>query len=98
MTRKIHVHGSAESDLIDVWRYSCEQSGEAQASKCLDELGSGIRKLADHPEIGVRRDYVREGCLVLFVRSHAVYYTVTPDSVHIIRVLHRRMDPDRHLE
>ena len=50
--RKIHVHGSAESDLIDVWRYSFEQSGEAQAGKCLDEFDSGIRKLADHPEIG----------------------------------------------
>lgn len=96
--RKIHVHGSAESELIDVWRYSFEQSSEAQAGKCLDELNSGIRKLADQPEIEVRRDYKREGCLVLFVGSHAVYYTVTPVAVHIIRVLHRRMDPDRHLE
>ncbi|MGC8518583.1 MAG: type II toxin-antitoxin system RelE/ParE family toxin [Steroidobacteraceae bacterium] len=96
--RTIHVYGSAERDLIDVWRYSFQQWGELQADKYLDELDSGIRKLADHPEIGVKRDYVREGYRVLFVGSHAVYYMVTSDTVHIIRVLHGRMDPDRHLE
>ena len=98
MTRSIHVNESAESDLIGIWRYTCEQWGELQADKYLDELDSGIRKLADNPESGMRRDFVREGYRVLFVGSHAVYYTVTPDTVHIIRVLHGRMDPDRHLE
>jgi plasmid stabilization system protein ParE len=44
--RTIHVHGSAESVLIDTWRYSFEQWGELQADKYLDELDSGIRKLA----------------------------------------------------
>ena len=96
--RTIHVHGWAESDLIDVWRYSFEQWGEALADKYLDELDSDIRKLADNPEIGAKRDYVREGYRMLFVGSHGVYYTVTPDTVHIIRVLHGRMDPDMHLE
>jgi toxin ParE1/3/4 len=98
VTRSIHVHESAESDLIGIWRYTCEQWGELQADKYLDELDSGIRKLADNPESGMRRDFVREGYRVLFVGSHAVYYTVTPDTVHIIRVMHGRMDPDRHLE
>jgi hypothetical protein len=46
----------------------------------------------------MKRDYVRDGYRVLFVGSHAVYYTVMPDTVHIIRVLHGSMDPDRHLE
>jgi len=78
--RTIHVHGSAESDLIDVWRYSLEQWGELQADKYLDELDTGIRKLGNNPEIGMKRDYVRDGYRVLFVGSHAVYYTVTPDT------------------
>ncbi|MFZ1869632.1 MAG: type II toxin-antitoxin system RelE/ParE family toxin [Steroidobacteraceae bacterium] len=59
--RTIHVHGSAESDLIDIRRYSFEQWGELQADKYLDELDSGIRKLANIPEIGMKRDYVRVG-------------------------------------
>ena len=96
--RTIHVHESAESDLIDIWRYSFEQWGELQADQYLDELDSGIRGLADNPAIGMKRDYVRDGYRVLFVRSHAVYYTVMPDTVHIVRVLHWNMEPGRHLE
>jgi len=96
--RKIHVHALAESDLIDIWQYSFEEWGEIQADKYLDELDSGIGKLADNPELGMKRDYVRDGYRVLFIGSHAVYYTATPDTVHIIRVLHGCMDPDRHLE
>jgi toxin ParE1/3/4 len=96
--RKIHVHALAESDLIDIWRYSFEEWGEVQADKYLDQLDSGIGKLADNPELGMKRDYVRDGYRVLFIGSHAVYYTATAERVHIIRVLHGRMDPDRHLE
>ena len=96
--RKIHVSELAESDLIDIWQYSFEEWGEIQADKYLDQLDSGIRKLAHNPELGMKRDYVRDGCRVLFIGSHAAYYTATPDTVHIIRVLHGSMDPDRHLE
>ena len=87
---------------MDQLRAILSISGDTRSSsgadKYLDELDSGIRKLADNPEIGVTRDHVRDGYRVLFVGSHAVYYTVVPDTVHIIRVLHGSMDPDRHLE
>lgn len=96
--RKIHVRALAESDLVDIWHYSFEEWGEIQADKYLDQLDRGIRKLADNPELGTRRDYVRDGYRVLCIGSHAAYYAVTPDTVHIIRVLHGRMDPERHLE
>jgi plasmid stabilization system protein ParE len=46
VTRRIHVSESAESDLVGIWQYSFEQWGELQADKYLDELDSGIRKLA----------------------------------------------------
>lgn len=58
---RIHVHESAESDLIGIWQYSFEQWGELQADKYLDQLDSGIRKLANNPEMGMKRDYVRDG-------------------------------------
>jgi toxin ParE1/3/4 len=48
--------------------------------------------------MGMKRDYARDGYRVLFIGSHAVYYTATPDTVHIIRIFHGRMDPDKHLE
>lgn len=47
--------------------------------------------------MGSKRDYVREGYRALFINRHVVYYTVTSSAIHIVRVLHSRMDPERHL-
>lgn len=97
MKRSIRKHALAESDLIGIWQFTFERLGEAQADKYLDELDRGIRRLEAHADIGPKRDDVREGYRVLFVNSHAIYYTVTPSMIHIVRVLHDRMDPDKHL-
>lgn len=95
--RRIRKHALAESDLIGIWQYTFEQWDAAQADKYLDELNAGIQQLTDNPEMGMKRDYVREGYRVLFVNSHAVYYTVTSSVIHIVRVLYGQMDPGRHL-
>jgi toxin ParE1/3/4 len=97
LTRKIRKHALAESDLIGIWQYTFEQWGAAQADQYLDDLNDGITQLADNPEVGATRSFVREGYRVLFVNSHAVYYTVTPSAIHVIRVLHGQMDPVKHL-
>ena len=94
---RIRKSALAERDLIGIWEYSCEQWDAAQADKYLDELGKGIKLLADNPELGVRRDYVKDGYRVLFVGSHAVYYTTSASTVYVVRVLHVRMDPGKHI-
>jgi toxin ParE1/3/4 len=95
--RKIHVQTLAEEDLTGIWQYTLAQWSAEQADKYLDDLDQGIQLLAKNAEIGAKRDDVRKGYRVLFIKSHAVYYTVTPTMVHVIRVLHSRMDPARHL-
>jgi toxin ParE1/3/4 len=97
LTRKIHQSTLAELDLIGIWEYTFGQWDAAQADKYLDELDSGISLLADNPELGVSREAVREGYRVLFVNSHAIYYTITASTIFIVRVLHEQMDPGRHL-
>lgn len=58
--RQIRKSALAEKDLIDIWGYTFEQWDAAQADKYLDELNHGITQLADNPEMGAKRDYVRE--------------------------------------
>lgn len=95
--RQIRKSALAESDFIGIWEYTFQQWGAAQADKYLDELDEGIARLADKPETGAKRDYVSEGYRVLLINSHAVYYTIAPSTIYIVRVLHGQMDPDRHL-
>jgi toxin ParE1/3/4 len=97
LTRKIRKHALAENDLIGIWEYTFRKWNAVQADKYLDELNHGIKQLAANPELGTKRDYAREGYHVLFINSHAVYYTIAPSTIHIIRVLHGQMDPARHL-
>lgn len=93
---KIFISPLAERDLIGIWQYSCGQWGESQADQYLSDLDKGIQRLAGNPNSGASRAHVREGYRVLFVKSHAVYYKVTSTVIHIIRVLHVRMDADGH--
>jgi toxin ParE1/3/4 len=64
---------------------------ERPGSKARDDLGSGLRSF-----------HVGHAAQRLTAASHVVFYEVADMSdgrpgVVIIRVLHERMDPDRHL-
>ncbi len=97
MPLPVRVSALAEADLIGIWRYTAERWGSEQADVYLDGFEAAFRRLAAQPAMGARRDAVREGYRVLFVGDHAVYYRVTAAAVQVIRVLHGRMDPERHL-
>ena len=92
---RVRKQARAETDLIDIWLYTYEQWGEAQAEQYFDALENGINKLGRHPELGRRCDHIRQGYFSLRINRHVVYYTVTASTVHVIRVLHERMDPGR---
>ena len=94
---RIHKHALAESDITDIWLYTYERWGEEQADRYFGELDEGIKQLAYHPDLGKPCEHIREGYRSLLINRHVVYYTTTPSIIHIVRVLHARMDPDQHL-
>jgi toxin ParE1/3/4 len=87
----------AREDLKGIWRYSLKEWGAAQADKYLAELDAGIAQLRENPRLGKPRDDLRPGYRSLQVNEHMLYYVLTPSTIRIVRVLHARMDPDRHL-
>lgn len=88
----------AEADFMEVWRYTADGWGSDQADVYLDAFGAAFQQLAAQPMMGAKRDGVREEYRVLFVGEHAVYFRVTVPAVRVVRVLHGRMDPLRHLQ
>ena len=87
----------AEADVIDIYRYSVENFGETQADTYHDGLSDCFRLLADTPLIGRDYGFLRLGLRRYEHASHSVYYRLTDTGLLILRVLHRRMDPARHL-
>lgn len=42
-------------------------------------------------------DEIREGYRRYSIGSHMLFYMESPGGVDVIRILHQRMDPSRHL-
>jgi len=95
--RALLISERAEADLRDIWRWSCDQFGETQADRYLDELARGLHGCGAEPERGKQRGTVRPGYWSKLVRKHVAFYTFTDREVLIQRVLHGSMDPPRHI-
>ncbi|GAB3757875.1 type II toxin-antitoxin system RelE/ParE family toxin [Microlunatus parietis] len=89
---------AARADLDEIWDYTRERWDADQAEKYLRELQPAIERAVGDPRIGRACDEVRAGYRRLAAGSHQVYYRVTDDGiVDVVRILHQRMDVDRHL-
>lgn len=88
----------AQSDLIDIRRYTIEQWAKAQAQKYLSELRQAIRLLAETPSLGKSRTDVGEDILSFPHVSHVLYYLVHEGQLVVFGVLHKRMVPVHHFD
>ena len=87
----------AEHDMEGIWTYTFEQWGLEQAHRYTDELIAAFVDLAAHPQRGQSADHIRKGYRRSRVGRHAIYYQTTNCGIAVIRVLHDRMLPIRHL-
>ncbi len=94
---EIALRPKARADLDDIWDYTVEKWGYAQAEKYLRMLNQTFETLADNPELGRIYDEVHEGLRVYPSGRHLIFYFATDDGIDVVRVLHERMDIPSHL-
>lgn len=87
----------AERDIVDIYVYSVERFGASQAERYTADLSRRLDQIADTPTLGRELGIVRPGLRRLNHQSHAIYYVATATQPLILRILHQRMDPGRHL-
>ena len=87
----------AKRDLETIWLYSREEWGLKQANRYTDELTDAFAQLAVCPQLGTACDHIRKGYSRSRVGRHLVYYRITDYGIAVIRILHDRMLPARHL-
>ena len=97
MSLRLRLSPAARGDLSEIWDYSEETWGPAQAEKYLGELQAAMERLADDPTRGRPCDEIRHGYRRFAVERHLIFYITQTDSIDVIRVLHQRMDPGLHL-
>ena len=89
---------AAEADLKDIGRYTLQRWGHGQRNKYLSELDKAFRELARNPELGKKRDEIRNGYLSLLKNKHVIFYRRQKREVEIVRILHQSMEIERHLD
>ena len=91
------VRPRARRDLKDIWHYTVQQWGAAQADQYLYDLDREIQGLLKFPELGTPYDPIRAGYRRLQVKRHLVFYRRNGQRLEIVRVLHDAMDVKSHL-
>ena len=88
---------AAQRDLSSIWDFTHERWGDRQAETYVTELRAAIERVADDPGRGRPCDEIREGYRRYSIGSHLLFYVESAEGVDVIRILHQRMDPTRHL-
>ncbi|MDF0602188.1 type II toxin-antitoxin system RelE/ParE family toxin [Psychromarinibacter sp. C21-152] len=87
---------AAAADLSDIWDHTAATWGVAQAERYTDGIRDLCTDLAEGRRTG-RSVEVRAGYLKYPVGRHILFYRANEAGIELVRILHQRMDVERHL-
>lgn len=93
---EVRIRPQARRDLAAIWEYTLKSWGEEQADQYIRELNARLDRLAVHPNLGRKCDFIRPGYRVYPSGQHLIFYRPSPDEIDVVRILHKRMDATRH--
>ncbi len=83
----------AKQDVREIYAYTLNTHGIAQADAYLMSIYDGFHRLSDAPEIGrIYRTVKEEEFRKLLFNYHNVYYQITNTGLEIRRILHVARD------
>jgi toxin ParE1/3/4 len=87
----------ARADLEVIWTYTAERWGVDRADRYIRQLHAACETVGEKPERGRSCDDIRLGYRKYAVGAHVLFFRVVHGNVEVVRVLHQRMDFNRHL-
>jgi toxin ParE1/3/4 len=96
--RRLEFSPRAQRDIEEIWDYSFERFGFEKAEAYMRDLQRAAATVAEDPRHGAACDDIRAGYRKLSVGSHVLFYRASETRVVVVRILHQRMDFDRHLK
>lgn len=88
----------AKADLREIGCYTQREWNAAQRNQYLAMLDGCFQTLADDPRKGRDCSDIRDGYRKYGAGSHVVFYRqIATEAIEIVRILHNRMDTERHL-
>lgn len=87
----------AEKDIRRIFFETVKRWGLDQAIKYDEGLEKTISLIAENPSIGRNRDDIKKGYRRFEYERHIIFYKQRKNDVFIIRILHDRMDVEKHI-
>jgi toxin ParE1/3/4 len=102
---RVRLGAAAELDFANIVKWTTENFGQRQSRLYRDVLVQAIGELGDGPDIAgsKARDEIMSGLRSVHVArhgrsgSHFLMCRVAGTTIEIVRILHDRMDLQRHL-
>ena len=82
----------ADKDLEDIFDYTFDEFGFNQAEKYLLEIEEIFQNLIANPQIGKKRDEIKQGLYSFPKDNHIIFYRILDDHIRVVRVLHGSRD------
>ena len=93
---EIRLTPAAQRDLDRIWEYSETNWGAQKAQEYVESIRATL--VAARAEQRVRKFVSsRNGYFKSNAGKHVIYYKITDTHLDVVRILHGRMDPERHL-
>jgi len=93
----VAIRRRAVRDLEGIAEYTLDRWGDAQLVEYMTALDRAFQLLLEDQSLGKPADDVRQGYFRHHVGRHVIYFKRRRSGVEIVRVLHDRMSPRRHL-
>ena len=95
---KLVISPAVQQDLRNIYEFGLRTWGRPQSSEHLDLLRAHFIALASQPRVAIERPELAHNMHSLPVKSHVVFYRLQTSQLEIVRVLHGRQDPNRHIK
>jgi toxin ParE1/3/4 len=96
MTRYV-LSPRAQKDVDDIWDYTVTHWNLRQAEIYLRQIWHAIETVAAEPRLARSCNDIRPGYWKYPAGSHVLFFRLTNNGIDVVRILHRRMDFERHL-
>jgi toxin ParE1/3/4 len=97
-TVKYRIRATAVRDLEGIWEYTFRKWSKDQADRYHGLIINEIEYVAENKTVGKDMGHVRKGYFVTYVKSHMIFFLRQKGIVHVIRILHQKMDVESNLK
>ena len=95
---KVILSEAADTDLEDIFDYTLEEFGLDQAVSYVSEFDDTFETISENPEIGRKREEIREELRSLAKDKYVIFYRILGDHIRIVRILHGSRDLPKFLD